>query len=135
MSIGKGDVDQAICKGAHRDPLVYTCLYRGCQIYSQSAISKTTSLTYYLQYTRILRHCIHPCEVLSTPNSHSYTIVGDVSAKGSMAFIFEVGLDSVRGSSGDFVFYISYMEKCNHPMIFSFLLRCPDNFPRGVSHM
>ena len=36
-------------------PLVYTCLYQGLpDIYSQSAISETPSLTYYLQYTRIL---------------------------------------------------------------------------------
>jgi len=60
-------------RGLVKTPLFIHVYTRGCQIYSQLAISETPSLTYYLQYTRIpcCRH-IHSCEVLSTPHSHSY---------------------------------------------------------------
>jgi len=60
-------------RGLIKTPLFIHVYTRSCQIYSQSAISETPSLTYYLQYTRIPCHCIHSCEVLSTPHSHSYT--------------------------------------------------------------
>ena len=40
-------------RGLVKTPLFIHVYTRGCQIYSQSAISKTPSLTYYLQYTRI----------------------------------------------------------------------------------
>ena len=62
-------------RGLIETPLFIHVYTGGCWIYSQSAISKTPSLTYYLQYMRIPRHCICSCEVLSTPHSHSYTFL------------------------------------------------------------
>jgi len=41
-------------RGLIKTPLFIHVYTRGCCIYSQLAISKTPSLTYYLQYTRIL---------------------------------------------------------------------------------
>jgi len=41
-------------RGLVKTPLFIHVYTRGCQIYSQSAISKTPSLTYYLLYMRIL---------------------------------------------------------------------------------
>jgi len=60
-------------RGLAETPLFVHIYTGGCQIYSQSAISETPSLTYYLLYMRIQRHCIHSCEVLSTPHSHLYS--------------------------------------------------------------
>jgi len=59
-------------RGLVETPLFIHVYTGGCQIYSQLAISETPSLTYYLQYMRILWHRICSCEVLSTPHSHSY---------------------------------------------------------------
>ena len=39
------------------------------------AAAETPSLTYYLLYMRIQCHCIHSCEVLSTPHSHIYNFL------------------------------------------------------------
>jgi len=59
-------------RGLAETPLFVHIYTGGCWIYSQSAISETPSLTYYLLYTRIQHHiCL--CEVLSTPHSHLYT--------------------------------------------------------------
>jgi len=41
-------------RGLIKTPLFIHVYTGGCRIYSQSAISKTPSLTYYLQYMRIL---------------------------------------------------------------------------------
>jgi len=62
-------------RGLVETPLFIHVYTGGCRIYSQSAISKAPSLTYYLQYMRIPCHHIHLCEVLSTLHSHSYTFL------------------------------------------------------------
>ena len=61
-------------RGLAETPLFVHIYTRGCWIYSQSAISKTPSLTYYLLYMRIQQHRIRSCEVLCTPHSHLYKV-------------------------------------------------------------
>jgi len=61
-------------RGLTETPLFVHIYTGGCWIYSQSDISETPSLTYYLLYMRIQRHHIHLCEVLSTPHSHLYMV-------------------------------------------------------------
>jgi len=62
-------------RGLAETPLFVHIYTGGCQIYSQLAIPEALSLTHYLLYTRIPRHCICLCEVLSTPHSHLYMAV------------------------------------------------------------
>jgi len=62
-------------RGLTETPLFVHIYTGGCRIYSQSAISKTPSLTHYLLYTRIPWYCICLCEVLSTTHSHLYTFL------------------------------------------------------------
>ena len=61
-----------VVRGLTETPLFVHTYTRGCWIYSQSAISKTPSLTHYLLYIRIPQYHICSCEVLSTPHSHLY---------------------------------------------------------------